>query len=49
MHDSGAVQYSMLYAIPGYGKIFGNQENMLVNNKSRVADNRAGDYIIIDP
>ena len=29
--------------------IYGNEENMLVNIKLAVADNRAGDYIIVDP
>ena len=48
-HDHGAVQYSMIYTIPGISLVLGDEPNMLVNKTRLIADNRAGDYIEIVP
>ena len=48
-HDIGAVQYNWYYMIPYAESWFGNQDNLLVNERRRVADERGTDWITVKP
>ena len=49
VHDIGAVEYRAAYIIPGISMFIEHDPNILVNNYTQIADNRAGDYIEIKP